>query len=57
MKKDPAIEAIRLVRHQISAQFGHDTKALLAHYKNMEQKYAIRILKESPAPQKKSRVG
>ncbi len=44
MKKDQAIEEIRSIRHKISEQFGHDTKALLDHYKELEKKYADRIL-------------
>ena len=39
MKKDQAIEEIRSIRHKISEQFGHDTKALLDHYKELEKKY------------------
>ena len=46
MKKDEAIEEIRKVRHQISAEHGHDTMALLSHYKKIESKYASRILRQ-----------
>lgn len=35
---DPAIRDIRVVRHQISAEFGHDPKRLLAHYAELEAK-------------------
>jgi len=49
MKKDPAIEKIRKTRHQISQKYGHDTRALIAHYRSLETKYADRILKESTA--------
>ena len=44
MQKDQAIEEIRAVRHKISSQFGHNTKALLDHYKELEKRYAGRIL-------------
>ena len=46
MRKDPGIERIRKVRHQISAEHGHDPKKLLLHYRQMEKKYKHRIVKE-----------
>jgi hypothetical protein len=49
MKNDPAIEMIRKTRHAISEKHGHDTRALLAHYRSLETKYANRIVKESAA--------
>ena len=54
MKKDPAIEEIREVRHRISEKFGHDTKALLRHYRRLEKRFADRILK---TPSSKTSVG
>lgn len=45
--KDPAIEEIRRTRHQISEKYGHDTRALLAHYRSLETKYADRLVKDS----------
>jgi hypothetical protein len=44
MKEDIAIEEIRAVRRRISAAFGHDTGALLEHYRELEHKYADRIM-------------
>lgn len=35
---DPAIRHIRAIRHQISAEFDHDPKRLLAHYAELEEK-------------------
>ncbi|MHC4442159.1 MAG: hypothetical protein ACYTF1_05040 [Planctomycetota bacterium] len=49
MKSDPAIEAIRKTRHEISERFGHDTKALIDHYKKMQENYADRLVSEPPA--------
>jgi len=46
IKDDPAIEQIRDVRHRISAEFGHDTKRLIDHYRELEKKYADRLIKE-----------
>lgn len=42
-EKDIAIERVREVRHKISAQFGHDTKRLIDHYIELQQKYADRF--------------
>ena len=47
MKKDPSIDEIRKVRHEIGGKYGHDTKALLDHYKKLESKYSSRLLRES----------
>ncbi len=47
MKKDPAIESIRKTRHEISERHGHDTQALIAHYRALEKKYAGRLVRES----------
>ena len=46
MKKDPVIDEIRAVRHKISEEFGHDTKRLLDHYRELEKKYKHRMMKE-----------
>lgn len=37
MKTDPAIEAIREVRHRISASVDHDPWRLVEHYKQRQQ--------------------
>ena len=55
MKRDEAIEAIRTVRHQISAEHGHNTRLLIRHYQEMEKLYPDRMLRPSgpmaaPAP-------
>lgn len=49
MKRDAAIDDVREVRHRISERYGHDTEALLRHYKQLEERYASRILRESAA--------
>ncbi|MCX7047139.1 MAG: hypothetical protein NTX50_16835 [Candidatus Sumerlaeota bacterium] len=43
MKKDQAIEDIRAVRRNISQRFGNDSKALVAHYMKLQEKYAGRL--------------
>ena len=47
MSNDPAIDAIRKTRHELSERFGHDTRALVAHYKSLEPKYADRLVRDS----------
>ena len=49
MKRDEAIEAVRAVRHAISAEHGHDTHRLVRHYQEMERQYADRMVRE-PRP-------
>lgn len=44
MTRDEAIEEIREVRRAISAEFDHDTRALLDHYRELERRYADRLL-------------
>lgn len=47
MKRDPAIQSIRKTRREISEKHGHDTRALIAHYRALEPKYAQRMVRES----------
>ena len=42
-KDDPVIKRIRDVRHEISAQFEHDPGKLVAHYIELQKKYAGRL--------------
>ncbi len=44
MMLDPAIAEIRKVRHEISKEFNHDTKAILDHYKEMETEFEDRLI-------------
>ena len=44
MYDDEAIKEIRKTRHKISAEYDHDTKKLLDHYKKLEKRYSKRIL-------------
>ena len=48
MSSDPAIDEIRQTRCEISQRFGHDTKALIAHYRELQDRYADRLLAEDP---------
>ncbi len=46
MRSDPAIEEIRAIRREISAEHGHDTHRLVEHYRELEKKYADRMVRE-----------
>lgn len=53
--RDPVIEEIREVRHQISARFGHDPERLYEHYLRLQEEYRDRLLStpregDRPAP-------
>lgn len=48
MTRDRAIEEIREVRRAISAEFHHDTRALLDHYRELERRHADRLLRREP---------
>lgn len=45
-EEDPGIAWIREIRHKISAEFDHDTKKILDHYRELEKKYADRIIRD-----------
>jgi hypothetical protein len=55
MTRDEAIEEIRDVRRAISTEFGHDTRALLDHYRELERRYADRLLRREQAAQGRRR--
>ncbi len=42
--RDPVIEEIREIRHQISARFGHDPERLYEHYLRLQEEYRDRLL-------------
>ena len=44
MKADPTIDAIREVRHQISASVDHDPRKLVEHYQQLQEKHRDRIV-------------
>lgn len=47
MKPDPTIEAIREVRHQISASVDHDARKLVEHYRTLQQRHPERVCSPS----------
>lgn len=49
MKDDPAIAAIREVRHRISAEVGHDPKKLVEYYQKLQQSHSDRLVEPPTA--------
>ena len=48
MADDPTITRIRASRHKISEHYHHNVAELLAHYKELEQRYQHRMVKHVP---------
>ena len=44
MTPDQAIEEIQTVRQRISEAYGHDVKAFLEHYRELERQYQARLI-------------
>ncbi len=44
MKPDPGIDEIRLVRHRISEECGHNPAELVRYYIRMQQRFRDRLL-------------
>ena len=56
-RTDPTIDRIREVRHQISAEFGHDPKKLVAFYASLEKELpAERFVEGAPALERARRA-
>jgi len=45
-EKDPLIDHIREVRHQISAELGHDPEKLVAYHANLEKEFVGRFTED-----------
>lgn len=45
MKTDPAIDAVRVVRHQISELVGHDPQKLVDYYRERQKQNQNRLVK------------
>ena len=48
IEKDPTIDRIREIRHQISAEFGHDPKKVVAFYADLEKELSGRFVGDKP---------
>ena len=44
MAQDKALEEMQAVRQQISETYGHDVKAFLEHYRELERQYQERLI-------------
>ncbi|MDQ3011761.1 MAG: hypothetical protein M3X11_13765 [Acidobacteriota bacterium] len=57
VKDDPAIAAIREVRHEISEEFNYDLSKLFEYYVELQKQYEQRLLNTNaePLPSQKSR--
>jgi hypothetical protein len=47
MKEDPAITAVREVRHRISESVNHDPRKLVEYYQHLQERHRERLV--SPA--------
>lgn len=52
MKPDAPIDDVRAVRHRISEELGHDTRALLDHYRELEKLHPERVLRRHASDEK-----
>ena len=46
-QRDPVIDEIREVRHQISARVDHDPARLVAYYMKLQERYRDRLIDSS----------
>ena len=46
MQADPTVKRIRQIRHEISAECGHDPKKLVEYYTKYQQKFSERLIKK-----------
>jgi hypothetical protein len=44
MKDDPAIQAVRDARHQISAAVNHDPQKLVEYYRERQERHQSRLV-------------
>jgi len=51
MKDDPAIQAVRDVRHRISAAVGHDPRKLVEYYRKLQERHPERIVSAATPPE------
>jgi hypothetical protein len=56
MTPDQPIEEIRAVRQRIPEAYGHDVKAFLEHYRELERQYQDRLIGRRDADARPSRA-
>ena len=51
MKPDPTIDEIRRVRHEMSAEYGHDPRRMLEYFASIQARVKDRLVNHGePAP-------
>ena len=40
----PILDEIRRVRHAISAEFGHDPRKIVAHYRELQRRLGLKVV-------------
>jgi hypothetical protein len=50
MKDDPAILAVREVRHRISASVDHDPRKLVEYYRQLQKRHRERVISQESKP-------
>jgi len=50
MKDDPAIQAVRDVRHRISEAVGHDPRKLVEYYRQLQERHRDRLISQAQGP-------
>ena len=53
MLPDPTLDRIREARQQISEKCGHDPKRLIAYYRQLQSRYADRLIRPPQPPAEK----
>lgn len=48
---DPTLDRIRQVRHEISAEFGHDPQRLVEYYMRLQERHGDRLVRPAPPVQ------
>lgn len=54
MMSDPTLERIRKVRHEISAQVGHDPEQLVDYYRRLQEQHRDRLISTNAADKQAS---
>lgn len=52
MKDDPAIQAVRDVRHRISERVGHDPRRLVEYVRQMQERHRDRLISKPKSSEK-----
>ena len=56
MVKDPIVEEVREVRHEIEKEAGDDANAYYRHLKALEEQWRDRLVRRKPQPALKDKI-